>query len=43
MKFLQGLNALWETAISIIPLTAILAAIQMLIFKNHYTVLEILS
>lgn len=34
MKFLQGLNALWETAISIIPLTAILAAIQMLIFKK---------
>ncbi|NLY84813.1 MAG: DUF1538 domain-containing protein [Tissierellia bacterium] len=34
MKFLQGLNALWETATSIIPLTAILAAIQLLIFKK---------
>ncbi|NLK43354.1 MAG: DUF1538 domain-containing protein [Tissierellia bacterium] len=34
MKFFQGLSALWETAISIIPLTIILAAIQMLIFKK---------
>lgn len=34
MKGLSGLSALWETAISIIPLTAILAAIQIFILKK---------
>ncbi|CAK7076879.1 DUF1538 domain-containing protein [Tissierella carlieri] len=34
MKGLPNLSALWETAISIIPLTAILAALQIFILKK---------
>lgn len=34
MKGLQNLSALWETAVSIIPLTAILAIIQIFILKK---------
>lgn len=34
MRGLSGLSALWETAISIIPLTAILATIQIFILKK---------
>jgi hypothetical protein len=34
MKSLQGLGALWETAASIIPLTAILAILQIFVLKK---------